>query len=250
MDQGEGEADGQPGESLGRPVIGGSQDDEQEHPSQDDLGGDYRAQRVAAGGMLAESVGRQVARRGKAFLTLGDDVDREAGEQAADHLHNPVARHRFPLDPSRQRRAQGDGGIEVAAGDGSECVDAGEHGQAEGECHAEKADPQRGTVGGGELRGENRAAAAAEDQPECADQLRCQSMKHSWSRHALPPSPLKWCPYWCPKLCPPKRRTSRPGPGRHISVTIYARRNTVTSFSVPDGRVAKEAAWPMRMTLK
>ena len=29
-----------PGESFGRPVIGGSQDDEQEHKSQDDLGDD------------------------------------------------------------------------------------------------------------------------------------------------------------------------------------------------------------------
>jgi hypothetical protein len=41
-DQGEGEADGQTGKTLGRPVVGGSQDDEQEHTRQDGLGDDDR----------------------------------------------------------------------------------------------------------------------------------------------------------------------------------------------------------------
>ena len=102
---------------------------------------------------------------------------------AGDDLGDPVAGYRLPLHPAGQRRAQRDRGIEVAAGDGAERVDAGEYRQPECERDTEEADSDRCPVGH-ELRGEHRAAAAAEDQPERSDELGCQSVQHCRLAHA------------------------------------------------------------------
>src|SRR6476661_8089053 len=140
--------------------------------------------------MVAKTIGGHIADRGETVLALGDEIDQQASEEAAEHLNNPVARQDFPLDAPGERRAERDRRIEMPAGDRAERVDTGEHGQAEGEGHPEKTDPHRDTAGE-ELGGEHRATAATKYQPECADRLRCQSMKHGWSSHALPLSPFE-----------------------------------------------------------
>jgi len=64
-------------------------------------------------------------------------------------------------------------------------IGAGEHGQAEGERDAEQADAQRVAVPT-EVRGQHRAAAASEDEPERAEELGGKSFDH-W----FPPCSLK-----------------------------------------------------------
>jgi hypothetical protein len=94
------ESDCQAGESLRGPVVGRAKDDEEEYRCQYDLRDDHRPQRVAAGRMFTESVGRHIAFGVEPRLSFGHDVDHQAGDQAADHLHDPVDINRFdPLVP-------------------------------------------------------------------------------------------------------------------------------------------------------
>ena len=67
-------------------------------------------------------------------------------------------------------QAQGDGGVVVPAGDVPEGVRRAQHGEAEGEAHADEADAQvrpRREVGG-----QHRRATPGEHEPERAEQLR------------------------------------------------------------------------------
>src|SRR4051812_41609449 len=63
-----------------------------------------------------------------------------------DPRGDPVGGKRLPPPPPRERRAQCDGGVEVAAGDSAERVHAGEHRQAEGQCDTEETDSERCAV--------------------------------------------------------------------------------------------------------
>ena len=88
---------------------------------------------------------------GDAAEHLGDDVGRQLGAGKRP----PTTR------PDRYRR------VEVAAGDMADGEGHGQHGQAEGQRHAEQADADFGEGGG-----QHGAAATAEHQPERADEFR------------------------------------------------------------------------------
>ena len=67
--------------------------------------------------------------------------------------------------------ADGDGRVQVAAGDVADGVGHGQHGEAEGERDADEADAEVRGPPRQEARREHGAAAAAEDEPERADEL-------------------------------------------------------------------------------
>src|SRR3546814_1104027 len=59
-----------------------------------------------------------------------------------------------------------------------ERIHAGQHGQAEGQCHAHVADAELVSVGPDHVRGQYRRSAASQYQPERAEKLGDKSFHH------------------------------------------------------------------------
>ena len=131
--------------------------------------------------MFTETVGCESAFGAEAGLAAGDHIENRRARDAADDLGDDVGNHlRFRM-PSADDQPDGDRRIEVAAGDVADGVGHGQHREAEGERDTDEADAQ---ADGGladpryETRREDRAAAAAEDEPEGAEELGGQFVSH------------------------------------------------------------------------
>ena len=84
----------------------------------------------------------------------------------ADHLGDDVRNDLPGRKPATGSEAHRDGGIEMAAGHMTDGEGHGDHAEAERKGHAEQADTDLR-----KRRSQNRAAAARECEPECADDL-------------------------------------------------------------------------------
>ena len=150
-----------------------AEDDDQEHERHDDLGDQGGGQRVAAGRMLAVAVGREAAGEVESRLAAGDEIQHAgAGDGSGDlgdHVPEDVAPPESPAGPE----PDGDRGVEVTARDRPERVGARQDGQAEGERHADEPDAQ-----GRKRRGQHRAAASAENEPERSEELAGELGEH------------------------------------------------------------------------
>ena len=95
--------------------------------------------------------------------------ERPRGEDCGEELHNAVKNGRDGADGSRDPGAEGDGGIEVSAGD---CVQGGDEdgeGEAAGESDAERA--KRGLGDGAEGGVSTNGACGEQDEKEGADEF-------------------------------------------------------------------------------
>ena len=101
-----------------------------------------------------------------ARLARGDDVKRRRSQDRAHKLRQDIGqqlrRREAPADGQPDR----DGRVEMPARDAADRIGHRHHGQPEGQGHAQKADPDLGEGGG-----QHGTAAAAKDQPECAERL-------------------------------------------------------------------------------
>jgi hypothetical protein len=101
---------------------------------------------------------------------LGDLQQDEAGRDCAQYLRNDVGQQvpggEAPTGPQAETHRR----IEVGAGDVPERIGAGQHGQAEGQGHADETDAEWIAVAP-ELRRQHCAAAATKHQPERAEEL-------------------------------------------------------------------------------
>src|SRR3546814_1905940 len=91
-----------------------------------------------------------------------------------------IKRNVAGIEASARPQANGDRRIEMAAGNMTDRIDHGHHRQAKGQRNAEEADPQIGKA-----RRDHRAAAAAENQPEGADELGQRSDEHTSEPQSL-----------------------------------------------------------------
>lgn len=175
VDEGQREADGERRDGLVFALGGDGEDDGDEHGGQDDLGQEDRAESEAAGGGGAVAVGGEAGVAGGGEVAGGavggDEEDDCGSDESAEDLADDVAGDVLPLGAAGDGETDADGGVEVAAGDVADGVDAGHHGEAEGERDAEEADSER-VAGVGEGGGEDRGADAAGDQEEGAERLR------------------------------------------------------------------------------
>lgn len=173
MDQGQAEADRDGSEALGRPFVGGSEDDEEEKEGHYDFSDEGRDHRVSAGGMLAKAVRGEAAFGREAFLAARDEVEHRGPGDPAENLGDEVGNHlRLRVTP-RDDEPDSDRRIEVASRDVADRVGHRQDGETEGQGYADKTNPELyGIVTGREEhRREDRAAAAAEDEPEGAEEL-------------------------------------------------------------------------------
>ena len=138
--------------------------------------------------MLAVAVGGETGLGGaEAVLAVGDDEEDATGDRTADDLGDPVGDDRCPLDTLRDSTAEGDGGVEVSAGDVADRVGAGDDGEAEGQRDTDEADAHVDGAVGDDLGGEDCGAAAAEDEPEGAEELGPESVGHGNGGHGVTP---------------------------------------------------------------
>ena len=109
----------------------------------------------------------------EAGMAAGDQIEDAGAGNAARDLGDDVARQiaggKTPAGPQAHRN----GRIEMTARNMADGEGHGQHGQAEGERHADKSDTQLR-----ESRGQHRRAAAAQHQPCRADELGCQFAHH------------------------------------------------------------------------
>src|ERR1700722_1205498 len=103
----------------------------------------------------------------------GDDIQHRRTSKPADDLHDPVWDQFRPFEAVGDRKAERDGGIEVAAGNSADGKGHGQHGQAERESDADESDAEFR-----KSRSEHGTAAASEYEPEGSEEFRSEFPRH------------------------------------------------------------------------
>ena len=180
------QADGDRGEALRCPRVGRTEDDVEEDRGEQHLGDQHGEQAVAARRVLAVAVGGHVARRLEAGSAVGDGEQGQAREEAAGDLGDDVGRHVLPLEALGDGDADRDGRVEVGTRDVPDRVRHRHDGEAERQGDAEEADAELdGSAGDGrqEGGGVDRCATATEDEPERAEELCAEALRHRGGFH-------------------------------------------------------------------
>jgi hypothetical protein len=147
VDQRQGEADGDGREPRRGAAVGGAHDDVEEDGGQERLGDQDCGHRVAGGGVGAVAVGGHVADAVEAVLAGGDGIERGAGGETADDLRGDIGGHVLPLEALADGEADGDGRVEVGAGDVADGIRHRQDREAEGEGDTEEADAELHVAG-------------------------------------------------------------------------------------------------------
>src|SRR4051812_7962867 len=111
--------------------------------------------------MLAVSVGGETGRHVEARLAAGDDVEHATRRHRADHLADDIRQYVAGWNTPAREATQRHRRIEMGAGNVPDGVRHRQHGEAEGQGYTGEADAQFGKG-----RGEHRASATTENQPE------------------------------------------------------------------------------------
>src|SRR6185312_7639612 len=116
VNEGEAESDGDAGERLRRARVRCAENNDQEEHRQNDFRYEAGEQRVSAGGMRAVSVGSEAA-EDESGLAAGDDVEDGGAGSCSEHLGDDVGQKMRDGEAASGDEPNGDGGIEMAAGD-------------------------------------------------------------------------------------------------------------------------------------
>ena len=166
MDEREAEPDGNRREPGGSARVRRAENDHQEHEREHELRDERGAQAVAAGRMLAVAVRREAAAHVEARLAARDEEEHRGGEHRTHDLRGDVRRqlpHRKPFchgEPEAHR------GVQVTTGDVANRVRHREDRESECDRNPVQSDSDVRKRGG-----ENGAAASAEHEPKCPEQL-------------------------------------------------------------------------------
>ena len=159
VNEDEGETDRQAGRLAGAQLrIRGAEDDEHE----DEGGDELDEQRSADASRVGYAVGAEAAGQVRSRNDLGEEQQDGAGDDTADQLAAPVAAGVLPAHAAGERDGEGDGRVDVAAGDVSDRVRHGDDGQTESDGGAH----DTGRLAAPE---EHSVAAAQEHQNEGSD---------------------------------------------------------------------------------
>ena len=167
MDQGQRQTNRERRKARRRALVGCAEDHQQEEEGHHKLGDQRRAERVVTGRVLAEAIRGEATRNEiKAGLAAGDIGKHGRRRDATDDLRNDVADRIAHGRPSCSNRAERDRRVEVTTRHMTDRVGHRHDGETESKRDAEQADAhiRKG-------RSNDRAAAAAENQPECAEEL-------------------------------------------------------------------------------
>ena len=170
MDEDQGQTDGQAGEVAGAFLgIGGAQHHEDEEERGDAFDEECAADAAGIGDTVGAEAGR-IAHGARSARRLDDQHEHGTGEDTADDLADPVADRFFPRHAARKGDAEGNGRIDVAAGDAADGVGHGHHGKTESDGGADDA-------GGVTAAQPHGGAATQERQDERSDAF-CKVLFH------------------------------------------------------------------------
>ena len=166
MNQRQAQPDGDAGETCRCFLVGGAEDDDQEHHGHHDFGNKTGSQGVSARRMIPVSVRRQSAGDIESGLPAGDVVQDARTRYCTRNLCKDIRQQFGSRKSATGPQPNGYGRIKMTARDRSDRINHGEYSQAEGQRDAYKTDT--------DIRkpcGEYRATASAEYQPERADEF-------------------------------------------------------------------------------
>ena len=126
--------------------------------------------------MFPITVIRKTGRCIETGRTACDNIENRRRNDRTRDLYDPVSEHVAQWETTRHCKSEGHSGIKMCAGDVTKGVSAGEYSKPEGEGHAHEPDPEVPDVLLVEHRGQDRAAAAAEHEPESAEELRPKTL--------------------------------------------------------------------------
>lgn len=104
----------------------------------------------------------------EAFLSVGDEIQ----NHRADHLRNDIRWQLRGLEPAAAYQPDANGRIEVTTRDMADRECHRQHRQSECQRNAQQTDADLR-----KRRSQHRAAAAAQHQPECADEFRGTALR-------------------------------------------------------------------------
>ena len=123
-------------------------------------------QAVLARRMRAIAVGRKTLADVETGSAARDHIQQRRGGNRADHLRDHIGQDLSGRKTAAGGEADGDGGIEMAAGNMADGIGHRHDAQPERQRHADQSDADLR-----KRRGDHRAAAARESQPERPDRL-------------------------------------------------------------------------------
>src|SRR4029077_3970746 len=131
-----------------------------------------RHQTVFSGAEIAVAVGRKPT--GNPFgFARGDHIEYRSGRDGAGHLRENVGKNVGGLEAASGPEPNGNGTIEMPAGDVADRISHAQHGQSESQTDSQESDAERW-----EVRGEHCTAATRECQPEGAKELGPKTSPH------------------------------------------------------------------------
>ena len=164
VDEGEGQADDEAAEGAVLELIGGdAQDGGDEEEGQDHFQQEAGAEAAVD---AAQAVGAEAAGHVGDIAHLEDQGDEAHAGHRADDLGDDVKQELHGLQALPKEDRQGDGGVDVAAGDVADGVGHGHDGQAEGQGGEDVP-----AAAGGVAAHQHGGAAPHEAQGEGADDL-------------------------------------------------------------------------------
>ena len=173
MNQGQTQADGDRGKAGRSQFVGRTHDDNQEECGQYEFDQQSSHHVVTVRRVLAETVaGKAGSNSIKTGFTGSNQIQNARGGNRTDNLGYDVRQQVFTVETAADEKADGNGRIEVAAGNVADGVSHGQYGQAEcqGDTGKTNAKFRVGCC-------QNCAAAAAEYQPESAEKF-CKIFFH------------------------------------------------------------------------
>src|SRR4051794_34870756 len=120
--------------------------------------------------MCPVSIGGKAATQAKTCCPTRDHVQKPGSGKSSEYLRDDIGRKFRSREASAHDEAHRNSGIQVAPGDVTDSIGHCQHGEAESQGNTEESDPN--------LRESGRdhcAATPPENQPECADELSCNT---------------------------------------------------------------------------
>ena len=132
MNQGQTQADGDRGKAGWSQFVGRTHDDDQEECGQDEFDQQSSHHVVTVRRVLAETVaGKAGSNSIKTGFTGSNQIQNARSGNRTDHLGYDVRQQVFTVETAADEKADGNGRVEVAAGNVAVSVSHGQYGQTE-----------------------------------------------------------------------------------------------------------------------
>ena len=161
MDEDEGQTDRETCEIAGSDLAVSRSED---HEHEEERGDELNEERSACSAGVGHRVGTKTSCEIRSGDNFRENEEGRAGDDGSDDLADPVAKSVLPAHSAGKGDTEGDGRVDVAAGDASDGVGHSHYRETEGDSRADHS-------GGGVAAEEHCRSAAKKCQNHCSDAL-------------------------------------------------------------------------------